>query len=212
MVLDIFSKYGWIVPLKNKSGVAVTDAFSEIFKEGRKPKYLWIDRGKEFYNKNLQDLFKKYNIELYSTENEEKSSVCWRWNRTIKTKMYKQFTINKNTVYVDILPKILAKYNNTRHSSIKMIPPKSPPKFSVNDIVRRTKYIRKTFDQSYTPDWTKEVFIIDKTQYKDPITYKIRDQNDEEIKGSFYETRQIQKTDQNIYRIEKVIKRLQPRH
>ena len=59
MVLDIFSKYGWIVPLKNKSRVAVTDAFSEIFKGDRKPKYLWIDRGKEFYNKNLQDLLKK---------------------------------------------------------------------------------------------------------------------------------------------------------
>lgn len=59
MVLDIFSKYGWIVPLKNKSGVAVTDAFGEIFKEDGKPKYLWIDKEKEFYNKNLQDLLKK---------------------------------------------------------------------------------------------------------------------------------------------------------
>ena len=84
---------------------------------------------------------------MYSTENEEKSSVCERWNRTIKTKMYKQFTINNNTVYVDILPKILAKYNNTCHSSIKMTPPKSLPKFSVNDMVKRTKYIRNIFDE-----------------------------------------------------------------
>lgn len=135
---------------------------------------------------------------MYSTENEEKSSVCERWNRTIQTKMYKQFTINNNTVYVDILPKILAKYNNTRHSSIKM----TLPKFSVNDMVKRTKYIRNTFDKSYSPDWTKEVFIIDKTQYTDPITNKIRDQNGKEIKGSFYEN-ELQKTDQNIYRIEK---------
>lgn len=135
---------------------------------------------------------------MYSTENEEKSSVCERWNRTIQTKMYKQFTINNNTVYVDILPKILAKYNNTRHSSIKM----TLPKFSVNDMVKRTKYIRNTFDKSYSPDWTKEVFIIDKTQYTDPITNKIRDKNGKEIKGSFYEN-ELQKTDQNIYRIEK---------
>ena len=125
--------------------------------------------------------------------------------------MYKQFTINNNTVYVDILPKIIAKYNNTRHSSITMTPPKSLPKFSVNDMVKRTKYIRNTFDKSYSPDWTKEVFIIDKTQYTDPITNKIRDQHGKEIKGSFYEN-ELQKTDQNIYRIEKVIKRLKLRH
>lgn len=78
-------------------------------------------------------------------------------------------------------------------------------------MVKRTKYIRNTFDKSYSPDWTKEVFIINKTQYTDPITHKIRDQNGEEIKGSFYEN-ELQKTDQNIYRIEKVIKRLKLRH
>ena len=64
----------------------------------------------------------KHNKTLYSTENEEKSSVCERWNRTIKTKMWKQFTVQGNTVYLDILPKILKQYNNTKHSSIKMTP------------------------------------------------------------------------------------------
>ena len=64
----------------------------------------------------------KNNITLYSTENEEKSSVCERWNRTIETKMWKQFTVQGNTVYLDILPKILSEYNNTKHSSIKMTP------------------------------------------------------------------------------------------
>ena len=56
---------------------------------------------------------------LYSTENEEKSNVCERWNRT---KMWKQFTVQGNTVHLDILPKILEQYNNTKHSSIKMTP------------------------------------------------------------------------------------------
>ena len=119
MVLDLFSKYGWIVPLKDKKGETVTKAFKTIFKEGRKPQYLWTDKGKEYYNKYLKELLKKDNITLYSTENEEKSSVCERWNRTIKTKMWKQFTVQGNTTYLDILPKILKQYNNTKHSSIK---------------------------------------------------------------------------------------------
>ena len=122
MVLDLFSKYGWIFPLKDKKGETVTEAFKTIFKEGRKPQYLWTDKGKEYYNKNMKELLEKNNITLYSTENEEKSSVCERWNRTIKTKMWKQFTVQGNTVYLDILPKILEQYNNTKHSSIKMTP------------------------------------------------------------------------------------------
>ena len=51
MVLDLFSKYGWIVPLKDKKGETVTEAFKTIFEEGRKPQYLWTDNGKEYYNK-----------------------------------------------------------------------------------------------------------------------------------------------------------------
>ena len=75
MVLDLFSKYGWIVPLKTKTGLEVSKAFESIFKKG-KPKKLWVDKGKEYYNKNMLDLLAKNNIEIYSTENEEKSSVC----------------------------------------------------------------------------------------------------------------------------------------
>ena len=123
MVLDLFSKYVWIVPLKDKNGETVTEAFKTIFKEGHKPQYLWTDKGQEYYNKHMKELLEKNGITLYSTENEEKSSVCERWNRTIKTKMWKQFTVQGNTVYLDILLKILKQYNNTtKHSSIKMTP------------------------------------------------------------------------------------------
>ena len=100
MVLDLFSKYGWIVPLKDKKGETVTEAFKTIFKEGRKPQYLWTDMRKEYYNKNMKKPLVKNNITLYSTENEEKSSVCERWNRTIKTKMWKQFTVQGNIYYM----------------------------------------------------------------------------------------------------------------
>ena len=113
MVLDFFSKYGWIVPLKTKSGSEVSGAFESIFRQN-KPKKLWVDKGKEYYNKNVLDLLAKNNIEIYSTENEEKSSVRERSNRTIREKMYKRSTMQNNTVYIDILPKILASYNNSK--------------------------------------------------------------------------------------------------
>jgi len=78
--IDIFSKYGWMIPLKNKSGTEVAGALQKVFKE-RKPEKLWVDKGKEFYNKHAQQL-----VDLYSTENEEKSSVVERCNRTTKEK------------------------------------------------------------------------------------------------------------------------------
>ena len=79
-VIDIFSKFVWIVPLKRKTGQEVANAFSRILKE-RRPSKTWVDRGREFYNKDVQKL-----VELYSTENEEKSCVIERFNRTIKKK------------------------------------------------------------------------------------------------------------------------------
>ena len=144
----------------------------KAFFKKAKPKKLWVDKGKEYYNKNVLDLLAKNNIEIYSTESEEKSSVCERWNRTIKERMYKRFTMQNNTVYIDILPKILASYNNSKNRSIGMTPNQarkpenygkvyfkmvrqdpsesSPPSLGVGDTVRISKYKRKTFDKGYT--------------------------------------------------------------
>ena len=228
MVLDVFSKYGWIVPLKDKKGETVMNAFKTIFKERRKPQYLWTDKGKEYYNKHVKELLDKNKITLYSTENEEKSSVCERWNRTIKTKMWKQFTVQGNTQYLDMLPKLVKQYNNTKHSSIKMTPTEASKKknegvvyfnlygdmkpistkskYRVGDKVRISKYKRPVFDKGYTANWTEEVFTVDKIQYTNPITYRLKDLSGEEISGSFYE-QEMQKAVQDVYRIEKVIRR-----
>ena len=169
----------------------------------------------------MTELLEKNGITLYSSENEEKSSVCERWNRTIKTKMWKQFTVQGNTVYLDILPKILEQYNNTKHSSIKMTPVEaskkknentvyynlygdmkqlsSKPKFKIGDKVRISKYKRKVFDKGYTPNWTEEIFLIDKT-------YRLKDFNNEEMQGSYYEP-ELLPAKQDVFRIEKVIRR-----
>ena len=114
-VIDVFSKYGWLIPLKDKTGKSVASALKTIFKE-RKPEKMWVDKGKEFYNKDVKDL-----IELYSTENEEKSSVVERWIRTMKEKMWKYFSAKSTNNFINQLPDLIKEYNNTRHSSIFLI-------------------------------------------------------------------------------------------
>ena len=219
-VIDVFSKYGWLIPLKDKTGKSVTSALKTIFKE-RKPEKMWVDKGKEFYNKDVKEL-----IELYSTENEETSSVVERWIRTMKEKMWKYFTDNNTNVYIDILPDLVKDYNNTRHSSIKMTQVEASekkneltvwrnlypnrldildinPKFSIGDKVRISKK-KELFEKGYTTRWTEEIFTITKIKRTSPITYKIADLNGEEIDGTFYEP-ELQKTSQQLFRIEKVI-------
>jgi transposase InsO family protein len=117
-VIDVFSKFGWMRALKSKSGTEVADALNDIItSSGRKPTHVWSDKGTEFYNEHVKKL-----VELISTENEEKSCVVERWNRTEKDRMFKYFTANNTLRYVDVLDDMVTQYNNTKHSSIKMTP------------------------------------------------------------------------------------------
>ena len=116
MIIDVFSKYGWAIPLKTKTGPEVMKAFQSLWHKQPAPQKLRTDEGNEFYNKSMKDLLKKNNVQLYSTENEEKSSIVERWNRTIKRNM-----CNNTMNYIDILPNLIKKYNNTYHRSIKCI-------------------------------------------------------------------------------------------
>ena len=224
LVIDTFSKYGWIVPLKDKKGETIVKALKEIFKEsGRRPDKLWTDKGREFFNKDVRDL-----VYLYATENEEKSSIVERWIRTMKEKMWKYFTDNNTYNYIDALPELVEDYNNTVHSSTKLTPTDASkeenelkvwrnlypdryktsrlnPKFSVGDKVRITKK-KEVFEKGYTTRWTEEIFTIKEIRETNPITYKLEDLQGEEIEGTFYEP-ELQKTEQQIYRIEKIIKK-----
>ena len=101
-----FSKFVWIIPLKRKTGQEVANAFSRILNE-RRPSKMWVDKGLEFYNKDVQKL-----VELYSTENEEKSCVIERFNRTIKEKMFKYSSDNNTRKFVDVLDLLVDQHNN----------------------------------------------------------------------------------------------------
>ena len=100
MVIDVFNKYGWIKPPKDKKTETVSKAFDEITKTSkRKQKMLWTDKGSEFISKHFKDFLKSKGINFYHIENEEKSSVVGRWNKTMKNRMWKMLSVNNNTVY-----------------------------------------------------------------------------------------------------------------
>ena len=88
--IDIFSKYAWVVPLKDKKGISIVNAFQKILKESdRKPNKIWVDKGSEFYNSSFKKWLKDNDIEMYSTHNEGKSTVAERFVRTLKNKICK---------------------------------------------------------------------------------------------------------------------------
>jgi hypothetical protein len=145
--------------LKNKTGIEVASAMNDIItRSDRKPTHVWCNKGTEFCNKHVKKL-----VDLISTENEEKSSVFERWNRTMKDRMFKYFTANNTREYVDVLNNMVLQYSHTKHSAVKMTPvqasnpenlyrtyvnlygdivldnsPKPMPKFAVGDKIRIT--------------------------------------------------------------------------
>ena len=223
--IDIFSKFAWVIPLKDKKGITIKNALEKIFNK-RKSKFLWTDNGKEFYNKQVQDLLNENNIKLYSTNNSEiKSAVVERFNKTFKNMMYKKFTENNNTIFYNIIDELVKNYNNKYHSTIKMSPiegskkinekkikniynfekTKKLGKFKIGDRVRLSLE-KNIFEKSYETNWTEEIFEIYDIKYSNVPYYYLKDLNNEKLQGTFYE-QELQKTKQDdLYTIEKILK------
>ena len=181
---------------------------------------MWVNQGNEFYNNSLKDFLKINNIEMYSIYNEGKSVVAEIFIRTLKNKIFKHMTAISRNVYFDVLGDVVDKYNNTDHRTIKMKPidvtsdsyadcnkdsNKKDPKFKVGDHVRISKY-KNIFAKGYAPNWSEEVFVVGKIKNTVPYTYVVSDLIGEEITGSFHE-KEWQKTSQEKFRIEKLVKR-----
>ena len=180
--IDLFSKYAWVIPLEDKKGVSIVNAFQKILDSSkRKPNKIWFDQGSEFYNNSFIDFLKINNIEMYWTYNEVKSVVAERFIRNLKNRIFKHMTAISRNVYFNVLDDIVNKYNNTIDKTIKMKPidvtddsysecnedfnkkdfNKKDPKFKVGDHVRISNY-KNIFARGYTPNWLEEVFFVSK--------------------------------------------------
>ena len=120
--VDLFSKYAWVIPLKDKKGISIVNAFKKISLKERKPNKIWIDQGSEFYNNAFKDFLKITSTEMYSTFNEGKSVVTERFIESVKNKILKHVTAISRNIYFDALEDIVNKYNNTIYRTIKMKP------------------------------------------------------------------------------------------
>ena len=174
-VIDIFSKYTWVVSLKDKKGVSIVNAFQKILDDSkRKPNKTWVDKGCEFYNRSMKSWLQDNDIVVYSAQNEGKSVVAEKFIRTLKSKIYRYMTSISKNVYIDKLDNIVNEYNNAYHRTIKMKPidvnyntyinigkevNDNGPKFKVGDHVRMSKY-KNIFAKGYTPNWSEEIFVI----------------------------------------------------
>ena len=114
---------GWVVPLKDKKGVSIVDAFQKILDDpNRKPNIIWVDKGTEFYNISFKKWLKDNDIEMYSIHNEGKSAVAERFIRTLKTEICKYMTSVSKNMYINKLDYIVGVYNSTYHRTINMKP------------------------------------------------------------------------------------------
>ena len=205
--IDLFSKYAFVIPLKDKKGISIVIAFNKIMKQSnRKPNKTWVDQGSKFYNRVFKKWLSDNDIIMYSTFNEGKSVVAESFIRILKNKLYKHMTATGKNVYYDVLDDVVNEYNNTKHSTIKMKPidvgdnkrvcndehNEKDSRFKLGDRVRISKF-RNIFAKGYTHNWSKEIFIVDKINDTVPYTYNIKDLNDKEIIGSFYD-KELQKS------------------
>ena len=223
--IDIFSRYAWVEPVKDKTGPSMTQAMAAILKRAspRRPYFIQSDQGKEFYNSHFQNLMKAQNIHHFSVTSQFKAAFAERFNRTLKGRMYRYFTHNNTFKWLDVVQKLVDGYNRTQHRSIGMAPVEvneqnemalwqklygkklmSRPYFKIDDYVRVSKH-KHWSSRGFLPQWSEEVFQINRISKGRPVMYELRDYQDTVIDGKFYRE-ELQRVDKpEFYVVEKVL-------
>lgn len=233
-VIDCFSKYAWVRPLKSKTGIAVRDALVSIF-SGRKPAALRTDKGKEFINKPVQDLLKNNNIRYYTANNSEiKCSIVERFNRTFKSRMYRYFTARGTRKFTNVLDELVHGYNQSFHRSIRMAPidvneensnkvfknlygydslrelymaQKRPSKLASGDDVR-IKYKLGPFDKGFYPNWSDQVYKVSSIDAAQNLpVFTIDGVTEKNVDNRKFYSNELQKVIADVHRVEKILKR-----
>lgn len=229
--INCFSKVAYCAPLfsKSTSEVARQMELYVLSKLSKKeiPKLMQTDAGTEFMGKPFQKLMKDHHVHHYTTYSTIKAAIVERFNRTLKTKMWIEFHVQGSYRWVDLLPKLVKVYNETKHRSIGVRPidvnssnensimlrlnrPKyvldSKPKFEIGQYVRVSKQ-KHVFSKGYHPNWSYEVFKISKASATRPRVYHLLDLKGNIIKGCFYEQELQATKHQDQYLVEKVLKR-----
>ena len=227
-VIDVLSKYAWVIPVKDKSAKEMLEAFRKLLFQAapRKPSRLQTDRGKEFLNKPVKDYLYQNGIELFQTFSDKKAALVERFNRTLKTRIWTYFSAHNTKRYIDILPQIVKAYNNSFHRSIGMAPAKvtkkdenkiwaklygdgryQRPKYRLNpgDTVRVSR-VKGGFEKGYLPNWKEQHYRVEGTSGNARRLYKLQNIRGEVVDGTYYD-KELQHIGNNEHRIERIIKR-----
>lgn len=231
-VIDVFSKYAWVIPLKNKSANSLIEAINTIFKQGRIPKKLRTDQGKEFKDETFQKLMRDNNINFFTTTDDTvKAAVVERFNRTLRERIYRYLYHKNSNTYIDALSGIVKSYNKSYHRTIGMSPesvasesvpiiqhrmrekPKAPTKKKLieGDFVRISRK-KGIFEKGATNNYSEEIFKI-RSLKRTPIgfVYKLSDLGDEPITSIFYRDELTQVDKPEFFNIKVLKTRKNPR-
>ena len=232
--IDVFSRFVRALPVKSKNGVEISEAIEEIIKESDKPpRNIQTDQGKEFYNVNVQNLFKKYTINHYTVNSQFKAPIIERFIRTLREKLTRWFTYKGNKKWVEVLPSLVLSYNNSRHRGIyNNIPAniteenefelwlkkehelrerlmRNEKPIKEGDYVRISKIAVSTpWIKNFDQNWSDEIFRVQEidTTVK-PHMYTLEDWGGKKIQGKFYriELQYIGDERPEVHRIEKIL-------
>ena len=229
-IIDLFSRYAWAEPLRDKSAKQVEAAFRRVFDQGRQPQRLQTDDGREFDNRVVQHLLNIENIRFFTVKSQFKAAVCERFNRTLKIKLWRYFTRTGNYRWVDVLHEVMTAYNTAIHSSIGVAPinvtnenehelwlmqeRKGPQRVTQRDITTsyrvgdqvRISVAKGPFDKGYLPNWTEQIYTVTQVLHTEPQQYTLQDYNNQIIKGSFYSAELQKVIPPERYAVEKVIR------
>ena len=236
IVIDIFSRYLWVVPLLNKQHSTVISGLKMVFTQGRKPKWLRSDAGGEFQNRWMKAFLKKQNVGHFVTYNETKANYAERVIRTLKVLMYRYFTHKQTYEYTSVLQNLVQNYNSRPHSSInnrhpvdinasneatvwkeqyidsinlKTIKRTKKYKFDIGNLVR-LPHLKRPFQRDYQEKWSEEVFVIKTRRFRSGIPiYKVEDFSNDSVQGTFYEheLQRVNKNKDDLWRVDDVIKK-----
>jgi len=203
VIIDCFSKFVWVKPLKSKHGKSVVKALSLLLTD-TKPTFIQADQGTEFFNKDVAKMLEAFGSKLYHTYSEKKAAIVERVQRTLRQRLGRLFTANEDYNWINHIDDVVSSYNNSYHRTIGMAPAKVTeadierickrmfgtfdvlkPKFQVGEAVRLLVYKAK-FDKESHNTWTSEIFRIKTIKHSSPVTYLIEDLEGEDITGSFY--------------------------
>ena len=211
--IKILSRYAFTIPVYRKDKENMTKAVAKMLTQfkrrfGKYPIHIQFDEGKEFYNVGVKSLLRDaYNIKYFSSYSTRKAAVVERFNRSLKTIMWKWFYKQNTHQWLDVLDSFVKNYNTTKHRVIGMKPVNvneenkhivwitlfgkptgdiPSPTFKIGDRVRISRY-KSIFTKGYEANFTKEIFVITEVFFGDPTMYKLKDLKEEEILGKFYQ-------------------------